>query len=72
MRKNKGDRRRKEKAVLSLNEVKTDVIKSKTRRFSRKKLIGRGLAIKMILKIIKIKMQEKQNKSLPLSVDAIE
>lgn len=72
LRKNKGDRRRKEKAVLSLNELKTDVIEQKTRRFSRKKLMGRGLAIKMILKIIKIKMREKQNKSLPLSADVIE
>ena len=57
---------------FSLNEVKTDVIKPKIRRFPRKKLMGRGLAIKMILKIIKIKMQEKQNKSLPLSADVIE
>lgn len=57
---------------FSLNEVKTDVIKPKTRRFSRKKLMGRDLAIKMILKKIKIKMQEKQNKSLPLSADVIE
>jgi hypothetical protein len=55
-----------------LNELKTDVIEQKTRRFSRKKLMGRDLAIKMILKIIKIKMQEKQNKSLPLSADVIE
>ena len=34
--------------------------------------MGRDLAIKMILKIIKIKMQEKQNKTLPLSADLIE
>jgi hypothetical protein len=55
-----------------LNELKTAVIKSKIRRFSRKKLVKRGLAIKIILKIIKMKMQEKQNKASLLSADAIE
>lgn len=72
MRKNKGDRRKEKVVFFLLNELKTDVIEQKTRRFSRKKLMGRDLAIKMILKIIKIKMQEKQNKSLPLSADVIE
>ena len=71
MRKNKGDRR-KEKVVFLLNELKTAVIKPKIRHFSRKKLGERGLAIKIILKIIKMKMQEKQNKASLLSADAIE